>query len=42
MRSTIIMFLNQHQNNPPVTAQAVRHSNPYIILYVLRWVMKRK
>ena len=40
MRSTINMILNQHQNNPLVIAQAVRHSNTYIILYVLHWVMK--
>ena len=28
-------YINKHQNNTLLTAQAVRHSSTYIILYVL-------
>ena len=31
----LIIYFNKHQNNPLVSAETIRHSSTYIILYLL-------
>ena len=33
--SVILVFINKHQNNPLVSAETIRHSSTYIILYLI-------
>ena len=41
----LFLFLFKHQNNPLVSAETVRHSSTYIIIYLLKqwsWYIERQ
>ena len=34
-----IFICNKHQNNPLVSAETIRHSSTYIIIYIYEYIM---